>query len=427
MKTVLWVTSYFPPRVNVATNRNVKFLKYLPQFGWKSVVVCPRETSQKTETGNHLLKQLSPSILVAPMPPDPFLYLEDRRHTNRLARYLSYVINNIIPPDGHIFWALLALKSIGREIMKHKPDAVYISCSPFSLNLLGAWIKYKYKIPWVSDFRDLWTHNPISKRFLSSYDTFVSNRLEKFYLKYCDVLIVNTENSRNKMVNKYEFLKEKICVIPNGYDPEDVPVENDGSKIPGTFFCSGSIYQNTDYTPLPIIKLLSRLVDHGYLNRTWELHYAGYDGDAFMALIQKEQINVKHQEHGYLDHKSLYQLMIHMEYVILCMPYESDTTSWIPARLYDYIANNSRLICLVSRGCEVSQMLEHYKNAVVVYYDEPENVQISKVKQFFSNKRESNEEVFGFISSFSRRELTGRLVNIFEHIVLGSLGYKTHE
>jgi hypothetical protein len=109
------------------------------------------------------------------------------------------------------------------------------------------------------------------------------------------------------------------------------------------------------------------------------------------------------------------------------MPYSADTTSWIPARLYDYIANNSRLICLVSRGSEVSQVLEHYKNGVIVYYDEPENVQISKVKQFFSNKRESYEEVFDFISSFSRRELTSRLARIFEHIVGEYRGDKTHE
>jgi glycosyltransferase involved in cell wall biosynthesis len=428
LKTALWITSYFPPWVNVCTVRNVKFLKYLHHFGWKAVVASPRATFQCTEIGDHLLKQLSPSILVALMPKDPFLYLEDRQHSNRLARYLSYVMKNIIPPDGHIFWALLALKAIGKEIMRHKPDAVYISSSPFSLNLLGAWIKYKYKIPWVSDFRDLWTLNPISKKiFLRSYDMFVSNRLEKFYLKYCDALIVNTENSREKIVHKYKFLKDKIWVIPNGYDPEDVPVGNDESIIPCTFLYIGSIRKKTGYTPLPIIKLLSKLADHGYLNRTVELHYAGSDGESFVNLIREEKIIIKYKEHGYLVHKDLYRLMRRMEYVLLCMPDASDTSSWIPARLYDYIANNSRLICLLSRGSEVSQTLESYKNGVVVYYDEPENVQISKLMHFISNKRESSEEVLDFISSFSRRELTGRLSCVFEHVAGGFRRDKTCE
>lgn len=425
LKTVLWVTSFFPPRVNVATNRNIKFLKYLPQFGWKAVVVCPREDHQEVEAGNHLLNQLEPSIVIASMPKDIFLCLEDCRCKNRFARYLAYIMNNIIPPDGHIFWVLSAFKAIDREIKQHRPDVVYITCSPFSLNLLGAWLKYKYEIPWVSDFRDLWTLNPTPKRFFTSYDRFVSNRLEKFYLQYCDALIVNTKNSQNKMVKKYDFLTKKICIIPNGYDPEDVPLENRKNKVPFTFFCSGSIYQDTDYTPLPMIKLLARLVDLGHLNKSWELHYAGSDGDAFISLIQREQINVKYQSHGYLDHKSLYQLITCMEYVILCMPYKSDTTSWIPARMYDYIANNSRLICLVSRGSEVSHVLEHYENRVIVYYDEPENVQIEKIIQFFSGKRETLQDVTGFNGSFSRKDLTRRLTDIFDNMVSESLGDKT--
>jgi len=417
LKTVLWVTSFFPPRVNVATNRNIKFLKYLPQFGWQAVVVCPRENVPGTEAGDHLLAQLGPAVSVAPMPQDPFLYLEDRRRSSRLARYLSYVMNNVIPPDGHYFWSLLVAGAVGREISKHKPDVVYVSCSPFSLNLLGAWIKYKYNIPWVSDFRDLWTLNPTPKRFLISYDRFVSRRLEKSYLQYCDALIVNTENSRVKMTSKYEFLRDKIFVIPNGYDPEDVPGKNSESDSPDTFFFSGSIYQDTDYTPLPMLKLLSRLADLGYLRRTWELHYAGSDGDAFGDIIQKERINVKYQSHGYLAHKSLYQLISRMEYVILCMPDKSDTTSWIPARMYDYIANNSRLICLVSRGSEVGYVLEKYENGVVVYYDEPENVQISKVMHFIAGKKEFVDKVSAFISSFNRKLLTRRLTNILESTI----------
>jgi len=222
------------------------------------------------------------------------------------------------------------------------------------------------------------------------------------------------------MVSKYEFLRDKIFVIPNGYDPEDVPGKNSESKIPGTFFFSGSIYQDTDYTPLPMLKLLSRLADLGYLRRTWELHYAGSDGDALSNLIQKERINVKYQSHGYLHHKSLYKLISRMEYVILCMPDKSDTTSWIPARLYDYIANDSRMICFVSRGSEVSHILEHYGNGVVLYYDEPENVQISKIMHFIADKRECGVEVSELTKSFSRKELTKKLTNVFENLVSGS-------
>ena len=416
MKKVLWITSFFPPRVNVATNRNIKFLKYLPHFGWKAVVICPKETGGHTYASKRLVNQLSPAVTVLSMPPDPFQFLHDRAGVNRGARYLGYLMNNIVPPDGHVFWSLLMLHSIGKEIRRYNPDIVYTTCSPFSINMIGAWIKFKYNVPWVTDFRDLWTLNPVRRRFLSLYYHIISNILEKLYLGYCDAIIVNTETSEYRMKGKYPFLKNQMWVIPNGFDTEDISAQNH-TIIPNSFLYGGLIDYSSNYTPLPILRLLSKLKNKGFLNVPWELHYAGNEGREFTDLCKQAGINGSCITHGYLDHESYYNLIQSMSYVIMCMPLELDTTSWIPARFYDYIGNKSRIICLAHRESEITRIMKQYGNGFTLFYDEPEDIQVQKLQVFLSASKNDNEVSQQFIKCLSRKNLTLQLSKIFQHII----------
>ncbi len=417
MKTVFWVTSYFPPQLNVATIRNVKFLKYLPHFGWKAVVICPKETSENTPAGRSLLRQLSPSITCAVMPQDPFLYLGRYRSTKRIARYAAYVMNNILPPDGHVFWSLMVLRRLGKEIAARKPDMIYTTCGPFSLNVIGAWTKLRYNVPWVTDFRDLWLLNPMSRRFLRSYHGFVSRRMEPRYLKYCDALIVNTENSKARMTAEYPFLKDKTFVIPNGFDPEDIPAANEEEAIPDSFLYSGSIYSDTAYTPASILRLLSKLASSGFFKGPWQLHYAGSDGKAFLDLARQEEINAEIVDHGFLDPQNLYRLIQRTAHVLLCMPSDADTMSWVPARLYDYIGNRCRLVCLASRDSEVYRILRGYDNGLILFHDEPLEVQALRLSRFLSEGANPTGKDSEFVRGYSRKILTDRLTSLFEKVI----------
>ena len=96
-----------------------------------------------------------------------------------------------------------------------------------------------------------------------------------------------------------------------------------------------------------------------------------------------------------------------------------DTTrfrSWIPARIYDYIGNNSRIICLASVKSEVSLLLKKYQKSVRLFYEESEEVRVKKLRNFMSEYNCKNEVSDEFIQSFSRKKLTMRLSDLFYDI-----------
>ena len=404
--------------MNVATSRVIKLLKYLPRFGWRAEVVCPRSDIPHSDASRQALSQLSPEISVAPSGRDLFNDLVSRREADLFGRVASQIMNNIIPPDGHLYWALASLPHIRRLVDRDKPDIVLTTSNPYSLNLVGGWIRKKYHIPWVADFRDLWTLNQQPKRFLSAYHQGVSGYLENFFMKRCDRLVVTTKNSRHKMIARYPHLAGRVHNIPNGFDPEDVQPHAVGSLKPGSFLYTGSIVANTRYNPGLLLRLIAKVLKENNEGRH-QFHYAGLDGDVFGELLDEARIRAEYIPHGYLSHQSLYDLISTTEYALMCLPAGMDCSSWVPSRFYDYIGNRKKIICLAPRGSEVVDLLEQYGNALCLYYDDPEEKKITLLKKFFAEQGREAIVTNDFLRRFSREDLAERMTKVFNEISEG--------
>ena len=417
MRKVIWITSFFTPVVNVATARTAKLLKYLPNYDWEAIVIFPDYGIKHTEFSRALLNDLNASVYASPSVPDRLISLSFERKNKRSARYASYLMNNVFPPDGHVFWAISSLMHIEKQINVFKPDIVYTTCNPFSINLIGAWMKRKFHLPWVTDFRDLWTLNPIPKRFLDIYHQFVSSYLEKFYMNRCDYFIANTDNSKKRMIKKYPVLTEKIDVVPNGYDSQDIDsnkmVEN---IIPNSFLYSGSIVVTTNYHPLRVFKLLGSLEKYGNISDSWQLHYAGVQGNDFKMYAGQAAIKTQCIDHGFLDHKRYYKLIRQMDYIVMARPFGRDSTSWIHSRFYDYIENKKKIICLAHRGSEIFTLLKEYNHGISLYYEDSEEKNIKRLSEYILHANKNDAIPEQFVNQFTREKQAKKLSEIFNTV-----------
>lgn len=417
IKKVLWITSFFPPYTNVATARSLKFLKYLPSFGWEAVVVCPKDKSRFSTAAKEQIDQLNNCVRIARTVPDLFHNFAVQHASNPIARCVGHVMNNVIPPDGHIYWTIASLYHIGKTIRIHKPDLVFTTCNPYSLNLAGLLAKKRFGIPWVTDFRDLWTLNQQPRRILKRYHGVVSGILEKYYLRRCNHLVVTTVNSAKRMTDQYGFLKNRTTVIPNGFDMDDLMLQESTSKIPFSFFYSGSIVAHTSYNPMPVLTLLARLENEGRLHKDWAIHYSGSQGNDFAEMAKRAGVLRKVKNHGYLGHKDYYKLIGQMQYVIMCLPSGLDCKSWIPSRTYDYMGNRTNIICMAHKNSEVFRIFEEYDNGLALYYEDSQNEQVAKLKTYLEAAKSVPQPSDEFLERFNRKVLTGRLAMLFDGLI----------
>jgi glycosyltransferase involved in cell wall biosynthesis len=274
---VLVVTYFFPPLGGIAVQRSLKFVTYLPRWGWQPVVIAPENPGYTF---------VDPSLAAA-LPPDVEVRrtgsLEPGQLPNAVARRLSragagsdagtdlskgptggglpgrllwkgMIVWNrawgaTLFPDPQVGWVRFAARGGLRAHRQAPVDAIYSSSGPISSHLAAERIARKTGLPWIADFRDPWIGNYHvgSRRGLFGH---MQRRMERRIVERASRLVFTTQGVLDGYAARYPRAAERMAVIPNGYDRADFPAP--GSVKPeaadGRFHLiyGGSLYGSSE-------------------------------------------------------------------------------------------------------------------------------------------------------------------------------------
>ena len=226
MKNVLFISYYFPPIGGAGVQRSAKFVKYLPEFGWRPIVLTVKpedyQTVREFQRDDTLMKDVAGKCEVHHVrDPEPrrLRRLLERLHLFRLAWCFLYPLFW----EKQFFWALAAARR-ARQLIREKPiEAIYTTSGPYSTIVTGWLLKRRTGLRWVADLRDLWTGHP-PHSWPSRLHYRLNLAAERFLLRRADVVIANTPLAAERMK---ELLgpehAERVTWIPNGYDADDIP------------------------------------------------------------------------------------------------------------------------------------------------------------------------------------------------------------
>ncbi|HSE83712.1 MAG TPA: glycosyltransferase, partial [Thermodesulfobacteriota bacterium] len=122
--------------------------------------------------------------------------------------------------DERIGWYQHALNEAYRFLGNRRVDMILSSSLPSTVHLIARRIKKKYKLPWVADFRDLWSQNHGYP--YGSFRHYLERRLEAWTLKEADALVTVSEPLAAKLSILHR--QNRIYSITNGFDPEEFEI-----------------------------------------------------------------------------------------------------------------------------------------------------------------------------------------------------------
>jgi len=265
-KRVLIITYYFPPRPSVASLRLKGLAKYLPEFGWKPVILTaalPVEPDPRFK------------VIQTPYPGDVSHRFKKRLHLqpdkgfqeqvgvplairgvkgSLTSKVITFIKGIIAYPDEQKAWLPFAVDS-GHELLhKEKFDAILSSSGPVTCHLIAKELKRKHKVPWIADLRDLWTQNHyypygiIRKWF--------ERRLELKTLNEADALVTVSEPLAKDLGLLHH--KKLVCAIPNGFDPDEMGSAPLTKEFTITY--TGQLYQGKQ-DPSLLLRALAELIN----------------------------------------------------------------------------------------------------------------------------------------------------------------------
>lgn len=423
MKRVLVLAYYFPPFGLSGVQRVLKFVKYLPEYGWLPTVLT-------TEPHAYLAFDDSLMADIAGGPVDvwrtgasgAFAAVKQRTTVKLKAERVRKVLNRasqlVFVPDNKIHWKKAVLALLETKDMSQF-DAVFTTAPPFTSHLIGLEIKQRYGLPLVADFRDSWLENPWHF-YWTPLHRLMHERLERKVMLGADALVSTNPRTRSAWMRRYGSAvpAQKMHVIEQGYDPEDFAEAAPPASNPDVvhFVYTGIFYEERHPVPLYHVlhEIKHRLPD---LYRRLKFTFVGYVQDEYRAIAQKLGLDDRFEYAGYVEHNESVAWLRKADVLWMIMGdggprYQSVS----PGKTFEYIGARKPIFAMTGE-CYTKEVLERFNHTFTAEQGDVEGcirilAHLADLKKRGTLPHATQAEV----EPYSRKALTGELAAILNAV-----------
>lgn len=415
-RRVLVIAYYFPPLGLSGVQRTLKFVKYLPKFGWQPTVLTVTPTGYYAQDYS-LLDELHPLhieiVRAGSLDPNRLFRKKGviKMPSEGWRKILTFLSDTFFIPDNKIGWKRKAIQA-AEELFKRQPfDVIFATAPPFTDFLIGMELHKKCKKPLVIDYRDPWLDYPF-KYYPTPIHKLLNYKLEKEVLRSSAKIICTNRRVKELILKRYKFLSyHDVIIVPQGYDPEDFqdgalpqPVKKEKMVIThaGVFYA--------DRTPKYFFQALKKIFsERPDLQEKIEACFIGNFHDDHRELAKEMGIEGNVILTGYLDHKRCVQHLMSAD--ILWLMVGNDSQS--PGKLYEYLGARKPILACIPDGF-LKQTIEEAEAGVVVPPDDVNGI-ASNILRYYElycsgNLPKPKEDV---VQKYNREELANELAKIF--------------
>nr|WP_299337989.1 glycosyltransferase family 4 protein [Allomuricauda sp.] len=421
MRKVLVITYYWPPAGGPGVQRWLKFVKYLPDFGFAPIVYAPENPSYPI-LDEKLLEELPENVRVLKQPirePYFFASLLSKKKTKSISsgiipekklslmdRMLLWVRGNFFIPDARKFWVKPSVKFLSEYISKEKIETIITTGPPHSLHLIGMGLKRNHSVRWIADFRDPWTsigyHNKLR---LTSSSIRKHKKMEHEVLNSADKIVVTSSTTKKEFE---QITKRPIEVITNGFESIS---KNDSRDDHFTISHFGSLL--TGRNPDNLWKALGELIsENESFKVSLRIQLAGVVGQEVLQSLEKSKLMDFVDLMGYVSHDEILKLQQKSQVLLLLEIDSKETQGIIPGKLFEYLSAKRPILAIGPQDWEAAQIVKETESGAVFLHKEVDslkNVLLKWFQQYTNNELELTSKD---IERYHRRNLTDALANI---------------
>ena len=443
MKKVLLIAYFLPPSGAVGVYRTLKFMKYLPEFGWTPIALTT-SNGKFPKYDESLMSMIPEGVDVHRCPSMEWLNEgENKRNAgkekpkrktlwSRIHTRLYLLCDALLVPDTKAWWIPNAVAKAVSIIRTEKIDHVYVSASPFSSFLIGVMAKKLTGAKLLIDYRDPWTQN-IDYTVRNRFRTWMEKRMEAMVIRNSDVVISNTRFNDISMYEEFggDHRREQFVPIHNGFDPDDfaavTPADNKGKftiTYAGAFYYSiGSDFSKgasddvmRTYSPLYFFEALEQLfARRPEIKSNFKVNFMGVLGHGFDPIIQERGLADVVERLGYIDYDEHLQVLKGSDTLLLVLSRSARSRGWIPSKFYQYLATGKPVLGLVPEG-EVRQIIHDANAGICVEPDDVDaaSAAIESLYDDFAAGNVAKDRNQSEVSKYERRHLTRLLSQALE-------------
>lgn len=430
-KKVLFIVYNFPPAAGAATQRVLKFLKYLNKYDFQTFVLTVDKVDYP-DLDFTLIEKIPPETKVIKTrywtpfriyrkitgrksdEKIPVAFIKDN-HKSIAERISVFLRLNVFLPDAKIGWLPFAVREGTRLIKEEGIDIIISSGPPHTTHLIAKSLKRKTRIKWIADFRDPWTdidyYSGVKRTKIAEW---IDSKLERSVLNNADFVVAASEGYLD--IIKSKGIKNNYEVLTNGFDPDDF--QNIEQKSTSKFIITYTGNMPSTRNPEKLWIALEELVEENLeFANNFEFHFAGVMDDEIRQKIKSMKFFKNFIDHGYLNHKNVLELTFNSHLLIMIVNRVATSNEILPGKIFEYIASGNFILVIGPESGVSARLINYVKQGTAVDYEEKDKMKsliielFNKWKQNDLKKIDSSEKY-----EFTRERITQKLIQIINSI-----------
>ena len=439
LKTVLIFAHECAPyhriQSTVAAQRPAQFAKYLPEFGWRAIVVCcdaehrgtvwPSLSAISNDASNAMrIANISESVIV-PTPSLPWdgpldrlwHFTLKRSHKGRWNQLIRKPLTTakLLTGDYSQAWQPCARAAAVAIAGATRIDACIGEHSPDAGLFLARWFSRSFGVPWIADFRDAILqpmrpllrvmYAPIARRLLSSAS-----------------FVVNVTPYWSELDAR--LFRRPIATIPNGYDPEEfeAPVDT-AMEAPFTVAYTGNIWPEMRLSIF--MRGLAFLRGRMAVSEFREIRFAyrGAHHEEVKRWAQEAGVDDVVDSVGHIPrHESLTLLRQADVLLLLSIPAARNRDMYLakgiyPGKTFEYFGAGRPIICVPGDHGLLDELLRRTRTGVTL--ETPERISqylADAYRRWKTGQTSEYSARSSEVGRYSRQVLSGQLAQLLDEV-----------
>lgn len=276
-------------------------------------------------------------------------------------------------PDNRAGWFKPAVAAGNELISRWKPDVIYASAPPVTSVLVAHALARKHGVPWIAEFRDLWTDHPYYEYGKARA---VLDRLwESRVLSTASAIVTVSPSWQSRLIERHG---RPTVLAMNGFVESDFPLKPPAEVSrsgPVRILYTGHIYVGRR-DPSPLFEALQKL---GPAGKNFIVDFVGTQVDVVRPLAEKYGLSDIVTVHPSVPYREALRLQLEADILLhlqWCSPEEQGT---IAGKLFEYIGARRPILGIALETSEAAQLVQN-RNAGLATND------VAKITEWLREK-----------------------------------------